>query len=84
MIYTANAVGKGCNQFRVRYVDSVETSQALAVSMSSKEITVSLASDAEGDVVAAVNAHLGASVLVTAALPANPAWVCSAPSPSPS
>lgn len=78
VIYTANAVGTGGNQIRVRYVDPGEASQALAVSVSSKEITVSLATDTEGDlvstaddVVTAINAHVGASTLVTAALPAS-------------
>ncbi|MBS8268592.1 hypothetical protein DYI26_07600 [Halomonas litopenaei] len=78
VIYTANAVGTGGNQIRVRYFDPGEASQALAVSVSGKEITVSLATDAEGDlvstaddVVTAVNAHMGASALVTAALPAD-------------
>jgi len=75
VVYTATAAGTAGNKIRVSYVDPAAASQALAVNVSGKDITVSLATDIDGaiistaeDVVAAVNADAAASALVIAAL----------------
>ena len=74
VLITAAAVGTAGNQIRVRYVDPAANSEALAVSVSGNDITVTLATDASGEitstanqVVTAINGSAEASALVTAA-----------------
>nr|WP_315900684.1 phage tail sheath protein [Halomonas sp. DP5Y7-2] len=74
IIYTAANAGTDGNAIRVRYLDPGTASAALAVSVSGSDITVSLATDAEGDlvstaseVVTAFNGDAAASALITAA-----------------
>lgn len=74
--YTAVTAGAGGNAIRVAYTDPAAASAALAVSVAGNDITVALATDAAGAITStalqvrdAVNAHAGASGLVTASLP---------------
>ncbi len=74
VLITAAAVGTAGNQIRVQYVDPAANSEALAVSVSGNDITVTLATDASGEitstanqVVTAINGSAEASALVTAA-----------------
>jgi phage tail sheath protein FI len=74
-VFTAAAAGSDGNQIRVRYVDPADVSQVLAVTVVGNDITVSLATDIEGElvstaaeVIAAVNAEVSASALVIASL----------------
>uniref|UniRef100_UPI004055EB90 phage tail sheath protein n=1 Tax=Marinobacter adhaerens TaxID=1033846 RepID=UPI004055EB90 len=71
--YTAASVGTDGNQIRVRYVDPGAADSLLDVTVSGKDITVSLATDALGDitstandVITAVNGSAEASALVVA------------------
>ncbi len=70
---TADARGPGGNSIRIRHVNPGANNAALAVSVSGNDITVSLATDGVGaltstgaQIVAAINAHAGASALVNA------------------
>jgi phage tail sheath protein FI len=74
VVYTAAAAGTDGNAIRVRYLDPADVSQALAVTVAGSDITVSLATDIEGDltstaedVATAINASAEASALVSAA-----------------
>lgn len=73
--YTAAEAGTSGNNIRIRYVDSGEVSAALAVAVEDNDITVTLATDIEGEVitlaseiVTAINQSAEASALVSAAL----------------
>lgn len=73
--FTAQQPGTEPNAVRVRYVDPAGNNQALAVSVSGNDITVSLATGSGGaitstaaQVKAAVNLHDGANDLVSAGL----------------
>jgi len=77
-IYTAVSVGTASNSIRVRYVDPSAADSVIAVIVSGKDITVSLATDAQGDisstanqVITAVNESAEASALVLADLEAG-------------
>ncbi|WP_369335756.1 phage tail sheath protein [Halomonas sp. ND22Bw] len=72
--YTAATAGTTGNAIRVRYVDPGSASAALAVTVSGQDITVSLATDTEGEITStaaevatAINGEADASALVTAA-----------------
>lgn len=72
--FTAKNAGTGGNAIKVQLKDPAGNNQALAVSISGDTIVVSLATDGVGaitstaaDVIAAVNAHLLANQLVSAA-----------------
>lgn len=72
--YTAATAGTTGNAIRVRYVDPGSASAPLAVTVSGTDITVTLATDAQGaitstaaEVATAVNDDASASALVTAA-----------------
>lgn len=72
LTYTAIDAGAEGNSINVTHVDPGANSQPLAVSVFVKTITVSLATDENGDIIstgaevaAAVNAHAEASALVT-------------------
>lgn len=74
VLVNALTVGTAGNKIRVRYVDPESASATLEVTVSDKDITVSLATDAEGalastanQVVTAINGSAEASALVTAA-----------------
>lgn len=76
--FTAATAGSTGNQVRIRYIDPAAVSQALAITVAGLDITVSLETDAVGDIVStagdiitAVNADPAASPLVSAALPAT-------------
>ncbi|PZQ21162.1 MAG: phage tail protein [Sphingopyxis macrogoltabida] len=71
---TAKAVGVAGNNISIRLVDPAANSSALAVTVDGNAITISLATSGAGAVtttgallLAAINAHAGASALVTAA-----------------
>lgn len=76
LVFTANVAGGGGNNIRVRYVDPGGTTATLSVSVSGNDITVNLGRAASAinstgqNVMDAVNAHAGASALVTASLKA--------------
>lgn len=72
--YTAAAAGTNGNRARVRYLNPGSASAALAVAVSGNDVTVTLSTDAEGnisataaDVAAAVNAAPEAAALLSAA-----------------
>ncbi|MDT0499719.1 MULTISPECIES: phage tail sheath subtilisin-like domain-containing protein [unclassified Halomonas] len=72
--YTATTAGTAGNNVRIRYVDPGSASATLAVTVDGSDITVTLATDAEGaitstaaDIVTAVNGEAEAAALVTAA-----------------
>ncbi|SDG27174.1 Phage tail sheath protein FI [Onishia taeanensis] len=72
--YTAASAGTDGNAVRVRYVDPGTNSATLAVTVSGKDISVSLATDAQGEITStaaevatAVNGEADASALLTAA-----------------
>lgn len=74
LTYTADAPGSGGNAITVEYANPGVASSALAVTVTSKAIRVSLATDAASAITStaaqvrdAVNAHVDASALVTAA-----------------
>jgi len=74
--YTALAEGIAGESIRVRYVDPAAINQAIDVTVSTNDITVSLATDASGDItstpatiITAVNADVQANLLVLATLP---------------
>lgn len=73
VIYTAASVGTDGNKIRVRYVDPGAADAVLAVTVSGNDITVSLDTDALGDIAStansiidAVNGSAEASALVVA------------------
>lgn len=75
MVITAAATGTDGNKIRIKLVDPGTTSEALAVAVSGNDITVTLATDAEGtitstatEVVAAINGSAEAGALVVADL----------------
>ncbi|SHF00204.1 Phage tail sheath protein [Modicisalibacter ilicicola DSM 19980] len=83
--YTAASAGTDGNAIRVRYLDPADVSQALAVSVSGKDINVRLATDIEGaitstaaEVATAINGAPEAAALVTAAESGTGAGVVSA------
>lgn len=83
--YTAAATGTDGNAIRIRYVNPDADSAALNVSVSGTDISVHLATDAQGDVtstasdvVTAVNASTDANALVTAAEDGSGAGVVNA------
>ncbi len=83
--YTAASAGTDGNAIRVRYLDPDDVSQALAVSVSGKDITVRLATDIEGaitstaaEVATAINGAPEAAALVTATEDGSGAGVVSA------
>lgn len=72
--YTAVAAGEAGNNIRIKYINPGDVSQALAITVVGNDISVSLATDANGDitstaadVVTAINGDANASTLVTAA-----------------
>lgn len=78
IVFTAATVGADGNRIRVTFVDPGTASEALSVSVSGNDITVSLATDAGGDVsstasevITAVNGSTEASALVAASLADN-------------
>jgi phage tail sheath protein FI len=78
VVYTAQTAGAAGNQIRVRYVDPAAVSQALAITVAGNDITVSLGTGLDGEIIStaddiatAVNADPGASALVSAAVPAD-------------
>ena len=78
IVFTAAAVGTGGNSIRVRYVDPGSNSASLSVSVTDQDITVTLATDAEGaitstatEIVTAIDASAEATALVTVALDAG-------------
>ncbi|SDK67646.1 Phage tail sheath protein [Billgrantia gudaonensis] len=83
--YTAANTGTDGNAIRVRYLDPGSTSATLAVTVSGNDITVTLATDAEGEIVStaaevatAVNGEADAAALVSAAEAGSGAGVVAA------
>lgn len=75
ILFTADAGGTAGNNIRIRYVAPGESSAALAVSVNGNDVTVTLATDADGElsstaqeIVDAVNDEADASSVVTAAV----------------
>lgn len=76
VVFTALDPGTSGNQIRVRYADPAAASQALAVTVSEQDITVSLATDIDGDITSTANdiavavaGEIDAAALVDADLP---------------
>lgn len=78
VVFTAAEAGEAGNDIRIRYVKPASASAALAVTVDGKDITVSLATDINGDisstagdVVTAITGSAEASALVSAETPSG-------------